>query len=362
MKILYVLDRPNLYGSEQHILKLLRIFMSVHQVYVLVFNDGPLINLIKAEGIEVVKIEIGWNPGFQLRKLISYLKFGKFDIIHAHQPKALLWASIAGCISNIPCIITIHSLPSSNYQTYNNILKKIAVGAFHYAVKWIAEIFATQVLYLSNFSFKQALIKGKSSIIPNWIENSINPDFLKLKFSEEKKLISVGSVTYNKGMDRMIVALSKVSTEKWSLKIVGGYDLNYKEKLMLTAEGYGIGDRIEFLGHVDNVQDLLLESDGFVLLSRGETFGLAYIEAMNCGLPVVAWDIPVTEQIIPEGNVILNREEEIKQLFSRVYQTQEYYRKVVLNNSRFVKENFTVNKVKTRYINLYDKVLFDSRG
>ena len=155
------MDRPNLYGSEQHLLRLMELVKVEHEISVLVFNDGPLLELIRSQGIPINIIHVKWHSLSKVSKLREFIGSGNFDVVHAHQPKALFWASIAAKLSKIPCVITMHSLPSSNMQSYHNLLKKVAVGVFHYTVKTIAELLATKVVYLSKFSYASALFKKK---------------------------------------------------------------------------------------------------------------------------------------------------------------------------------------------------------
>lgn len=57
------------------------------------------------------------------------------------------------------------------------------------------------------------------------------------------------------------------------------------------------------LGQCDNVKDHYLESSIFVSTSRWEGFGLAITEAMECGLPVVAFDNSGPKEIISKPNI-----------------------------------------------------------
>ena len=298
MKILYVLDQPNLYGSEQHVLGLIQAMKAYNEVTLLAFDEGPLLQKLRELGIPFHVILMSWSSVLTVMKLCDFFRKGSYDVIHAHQPKAVFWASIAARLVGTPCIITIHSLPSSNIQTYRAPLKKCVVGIFHFFVKFSAEIFSSRVIYLSRFSFRYAAFKKKSLVIPNWLAKLVPDEQICKTYGNPIRLISVGSVTSNKGMDRLIDSLSFIKNENWILDIIGDCSNDFKLILSRAAEEYGIKNRIRYLGYKDNVQDYLLKSDGFILLSRGETFGLVYIEAMNCGLPIIAWNIPVVHEIL----------------------------------------------------------------
>jgi len=362
MKILFVLDRPNLYGSEKHLLKLMRIFKKEDEVTLLAFNNGPLLDLLKDEQIKHEVINIKWYPTGNLWRFAKFIRNNQFDIIHAHQPKALFWSAVIGKLLAIPTIVTIHSLPSSNIQSYNQFIKKVLVGAFHYSVKFFAELLAERVIYLSNFSYNTALNKKKSIIIPNWVDDIKSDNSIKPIFNTKISFISVGSVSYNKGVDRLLVALSLIKHESWNIRFVGDCTPAYKQQLQKSALLLDIADRIEFVGYSSKIDEMMLESDGFILLSRGETFGMVYIEAMNCGLPVIAWNIPVLKELLPEGNVVMSDNDDIKRVFPEIYSSQQSYQELSLKNRNFVKNNFSLDKIYFKYRNLYDKILSSNRS
>ena len=66
-------------------------------------------------------------------------------------------------------------------------------------------------------------------------------------------------------------------------------------------------DRIHLLGHKSKqeIVALLQDSDIFVLPSQSETFGVAYIEALACGLPIIATDCGGPRDIVTNNNGLL---------------------------------------------------------
>lgn len=108
--------------------------------------------------------------------------------------------------------------------------------------------------------------------------------------SRRKRLIAVGRYFDEKGYDMLLRAWAIVEKEckEWELDIYGDGNKTYYEKL---SSSLGLDKRrFRLNGSVSNVQDEYLDSSIFVCTSRFEGFGMGIIEAMACGLPVVAFD------------------------------------------------------------------------
>jgi L-malate glycosyltransferase len=67
------------------------------------------------------------------------------------------------------------------------------------------------------------------------------------------------------------------------------------------ARTLGVADRVQFLGRIDNVAPLLAGADLFLLPSSTESFGLSALEALACGVPVVASNTGGIPEVIHEG-------------------------------------------------------------
>jgi N-acetyl-alpha-D-glucosaminyl L-malate synthase BshA len=67
------------------------------------------------------------------------------------------------------------------------------------------------------------------------------------------------------------------------------------------AERLGIADKVRFLGKVDAVAELLRAADLYLLPSRSESFGLSALEALACGVPVVASNVGGLPEVVEDG-------------------------------------------------------------
>lgn len=143
-----------------------------------------------------------------------------------------------------------------------------------------------KVVVLTQYNLSEWL-GNNQVVIPNPI-SFVSKEKTTLKY---KRIICVGSISYNKGYDLLIEAWRLIVQDcpGWKIDIFGkGDTFNYQKMI----DDYHLQDSIHFRGPTDQVQKEMLHSSFLVLPSRSEGFGMVLIEAMACGLPCVAFDCP----------------------------------------------------------------------
>lgn len=119
---------------------------------------------------------------------------------------------------------------------------------------------------------------------------------------ENKKVISVGRLTEQKGYDFLIEAWAIIKNKKsdWTLEIYGEGDL-YNE-LFQQIKDSQLENHVFLKGQTNQVQEKILESSIFALSSRYEGFPMVLLESMACGVPVVSFDCETGPAEIIEHN------------------------------------------------------------
>lgn len=123
-----------------------------------------------------------------------------------------------------------------------------------------------------------------------YIHNPLSFRSDKVSILENRRIIAVGRLIAQKGFDLLIESFNFVSQKypDWTLDIYGeGQDYDLLNGLILK---YNLMGKVNIHPPVPNIKDKLLESSIFVFPSRYEGFGLVLTEAMECGLPCVAFD------------------------------------------------------------------------
>lgn len=110
-------------------------------------------------------------------------------------------------------------------------------------------------------------------------------------------LLMVGSLVPPKNHALALQALALLPSD-WSLTVAGDGPL--RARLAELANSLGIADRVTWVGHVDDVPERMASADALLQPSTSETFGYTLLEAGAAHLPVVALDVPVIREVVPD--------------------------------------------------------------
>lgn len=142
--------------------------------------------------------------------------------------------------------------------------------------------------------------------------NGINVNYFENLRAEEKvgyDGVFLGRLHPSKGIFDL-VRIWKVVCEHKSVRlgIIGNGDERTKQALIKRALSQGLSHNIDILGYLDADQafGIIKSSKVFVFPSHEEGFGIAILEAMACGLPVVAWNLPVYRKVFSQGMIVVS--------------------------------------------------------
>lgn len=273
----------------------------------------------------------------------------KPDVVHVHNAQA---ADIAIWIKkkyNIPFVITEHS--SLSWQ----LGVEPAVG-----LKKLKSVYEQSS---ANIAVSKALADHLSAVfnLPFiYIPNVVDTDFFylnTLRLNEKViRLVSVGNLTENKNHLMLVKAVHSLINQGYSIRldIAGGGDK--REMIEEYICKNHLENRIKLLGILSKIQvrNLLRKSDFFVLPSIKETFGVVIIEAMACGLPVLAFKAGGPESIITSNltGLLLNPKDDFEdglvKFISKCYDSQKI--------REYAKENFSYEVIAGKLVHQYTMV------
>lgn len=162
------------------------------------------------------------------------------------------------------------------------------------------------------------------------VNNMVGREFSYVPSENEEKLVrfvTTGNLLPVKGFDNLIKAFSKLNLlpDTWTLNIIGGGKEH--DNLQKLVESVGLGKNIHLLGRKsrEGVIEKLHNSDVYVMSSRSETFGVAAIEALACGLPVIATDCGGARDFVTKENGKICMVDDIYKLSDAILYMYKYY-------------------------------------
>jgi len=208
-------------------------------------------------------------------------------------------------------------------------------------------------------------------------------EFLHLK--DKKIILFFSRINWKKGLDILIRAYSMIAKERNDvhLLIVGPDNERYGEKVKGWIKSLGLGysvlgprpytrntqhpipntqTRVTFTGMLTGKDKLMVlqGSDIFVLPSYSENFGMAVVEAMACGLPVVISNkVGIYKEVEKNkaGIVVDADAESLYKGIKSVLDNENLAKELSINGKRLVEEYYDINKVADRMIDVYEEML-----
>lgn len=370
MKILYVTFHGGSGGISTLIRELVNSFKSISNVQI----DVCYSSFIGTIGNDVSKIAdntscLYMRNGYDfLRaiKIIKIIKEGQYDVVHLHYFTPILR------------LLTFLARPNLIIQTEHGGIKG-EIGSKRWIImKFIHRLLAKTADFYTTVSddSKNDLLKyrltspDKLKVIYNGInvekfkpcENCRNELRNQLEIKNNEFVIgTVRGLIPKMGIDHLLYSLKYILPEIDNIKalIIGKGPLEMGLKNL--SNKLGLKDYVIFLGERNDIPKCLSAMDIFVMPSVWETFGIAAVEAMSVGVPVVAYAVGGLVEVI-ENNVngVLVYERNPEMLGAEILgiiKSKEKIDKYRKNGQKRAKEYFNIDLTAERYINLYTELL-----
>jgi glycosyltransferase involved in cell wall biosynthesis len=289
-----------------------------YAVTIITGQGGPLTERAEAAGFRVVVEPSLVSPlspredRTALRQLTRLCEAGGFDVVHTHSAKAGALGRLAAHRASVPLIVhTYHGFPFHEFQ---NPVRKAAYVAIERRLAKITDA----VLAIGSGVATEALRRGLATpstlrTIAPVVEAVTVPKTAEsraaaraaLGLDDKSPIVgTVGRIDYQKAPEHLIAAIAGLrhrdATAVW---IGSGPGLTAARELVRRA---GLLDRFVFAGERSDVASLLPAFDVFAMASRYEGLPCAVVEAMRCGVPVVATAVnSVPDLVIPGESGVL---------------------------------------------------------
>ena len=269
-------------------------------VYVCIINEDYDEELLSQLASDAKIIKLGRHAGSKcvlkyMLQLAKIVKRTNIDILHCQGINCVIFSFFAKILCpDISIINTVHDV--GNYPSYSDF----KIG--------IQNIILDKTIAISKAVEQEILCRKQQPEKVVTIYNAISLD--KFRLSEkvfDNSRIVLGNVArffpQKKGQDVLVEAVLRIKQKgkykvlcKFAGDVFKGQEKDYI-KLVQQIDSYALQNEIEFCGGISDVSEFLGSIDVFVLPSRYEGFGIALIEALAEGIPVVASDIDGPKEI-----------------------------------------------------------------
>jgi len=187
------------------------------------------------------------------------------------------------------------------------------------------------------------------------------------QIKDNRFILFLGRINRKKGLDILIYAFKNLAKKYQDLYLViAGFDnenyLRYIRELVATSN---LSDRVIFCGPLidNNKLQAFVDADLFVLPSYSENFGMAVVEAMACGCPVVISDnVGISSQVnnLNAGIVVQSNTESLFKGIAKLLDNQEMAKSFSIEAKKYVEDNFDVNVIATNMLSKFEETLNSS--
>ncbi len=358
MKVLHIINGLGIGGAEKLITDILPLFREKNiETDLLLLNgiDTPFLRELKRSfsGNIYFLGNSYYNPLY-IYKIISYLK--NYDIVHVHLFPSQYFVAFAKFLSGskIKLVFTEHN--TVNRRISNAKFRRLERFVYSYYSKIICITDEVKLALIDNLSLPtQKLITINNGINLDLIHDSIKENREKYGYADSDKLIiMVAAFRKQKDQDSVIRALISLPP-CYKLILVG--DGDRRGELTDLVDNLNLLDRVNFLGVRTDVYNLIKMCDIAVLSSHWEGFGLAAAEAMACGVPVIASDVPGLSQVVSQGGLLFEKGN-IADLLDKIMLLENYDIYHSIKDSGVKKsKSYSIEVMVDQIVDLYQKLV-----
>ncbi len=285
------------------------------------------------------------------KMLKKIIKDNHYDLIHCHTPMGGILARLAAASERKHGTRVLYT--AHGFHFYKGAPKPNWI--VFYPIEYVMSFFTDCLITINgeDFAFAKKHLKAKDIKLVNGVGYNSDRYFPisreeklllrdKLGYGrDEKLLVYVAEMNANKNQSMLIRAVKKLSETRSDVRLlIAGAD-NFKGEYPRLAKELGVDGNVDFLGHREDINDLLHASDIAVGSSVREGLPVNVMEALACGLPVVLSDNRGHRVLGVDGEngyvVKVNDYEAMADKISTILNDNELYNRLSANAVELVK-------------------------
>jgi glycosyltransferase involved in cell wall biosynthesis len=305
--VVHFSDSNGFGGAEQVMLQLLEGLDRARWRPVLLHHTEPGLARLVA-GAQALDVECRVAPrlsrrqhlGSGLREFVRILQAERPAVFHAHLPAPLTgkYGLLAAALGRVPAVVaTAHLLDDRPADWRERVSQRMVTAC-------VDRYLAVSDGVARRLRARSGMPERKLRVIRNGVavDRFRRPPDLRLRAEltggrEQTIVLTIARLDAQKGHVHLLAAAAEIPD---ALFLLAG-DGAERPRLEAEARALGVADRVRFLGHRDDIPELLALCDLFVLPSLYEGLPLSVLEAMAAGRPVVATAVGGTDEAVLHG-------------------------------------------------------------
>jgi glycosyltransferase involved in cell wall biosynthesis len=367
VRILHLLSSLAPGGAETNLLALLPHFDGTRYEHAVAFGGGGELekDFLKA-GFRLVRLSqkpISLRSVLETPGILKVIKGYSPDIIHSHLDGPNIMGLIAKWALKCKLVLHFHGLGIIPRQLLpgrgltQDLFNSIA-HAYRYCDHAIA-LCAFQLPFLK----KIGINSGKIALIPNGINLNGGLRIEKQTKDIYYRFVNVARFFPEKNHNLLLRVFYEVVREVSRARLILAGDGPLRPSIEKQAKALGIDDKVSFLGVRNDVPQILVDCDCFVLPSLWELHPITILEAMRAGLPVIASNVGGVADTVTDGVsgflVKAGDEQGLTRAMLHLASEPELGRKMGAEGLHTVKEKFSNAVVTQKIESVYRTVLRD---
>ena len=370
IRVLHVIDTGGPGGAETVFLQTAtRLDPARFHSLAVVGGTGWLAQQFQKRGVNalIAPAKGSFNARY-LSTLLRLTRQHRSDVIVAHLYGSAVYASLAGMLLSIPVVSVLHG--------HTDVA---GAGRFSSLKAALVRRGSRQVIFVSerlqeHLGPRLHLADSQCAVIPNGVDTEVfRPSRdrslrAELGVSDDTTLVgAIGNVRPPKAYDVLLRAarIAIDRSRRLHFVIAGDRANELGRQLEELSRDLGIEGHVTFLGLRSDVSRILNSLDVFVLSSHTEGFSIACIEAMACGVPVIATRSGGPEQILEgEAGILVptGDPESLALAIEQIMLSKDLVATMTTRAMQRVQERYSLTRMLSSYEDLLERVAQESRN